>query len=95
MTLKDNNTEIFNIILSDSQFKMLGVVAFNSYVHMGEWKSINTLNFILSLYGPNNFLFVVFVIQPKIGSFRLPTHRRDAHLKFVDDPLISKLKSKF
>ena len=26
--------------------------------------------------------------KPKIGSFRLPTHRRDAHRKFFDDPFL-------
>ena len=31
----------------------------------------------LILYGPNSFFSLFFETLPKIGSFRLPTHRRD------------------
>ena len=38
---------------------------------------------MLTLYGPNSLFFRRFFgTLPKIGSFRLPTHRRDAHRKF-------------
>ena len=36
----------------------------------------------LTLYGPNSFLVVFRDITYKMGFFRLPTHRRDAHRKF-------------
>ena len=42
----------------------------------------------LTLCGPNSFFrrFSGHNLY-KIGSFRLPTHRRDAHRKFFYDPL--------
>ena len=42
---------------------------------------------ILTLFGPNSF-FVVFRDITSFGSFRLPTHRRDAHMNFFDDPFL-------
>ena len=43
----------------------------------------------LTFYGPNSFFRCFFLGHPKIGSFRLPTHRRDAHnFFFFDDPFL-------
>ena len=36
------------------------------------------------------FFSFVFETQPKIGSFRLPSHGRDARMKFFDDPFLKK-----
>ena len=33
---------------------------------------------------------LTFEILPKSGSYRLPTHRHDAHRKFFDDPFFFK-----
>ena len=44
--------------------------------------------YYLTLYGPNSVFSTFFGTKPKIGSFRLPTHRSDAHRKFFDDPFL-------
>ena len=39
---------------------------------------------------PELFFFSSFFgTKPKIDSFRLPTHSRDAHRKFFDDPFLN------
>ena len=38
---------------------------------------------------PEFFFLLFFGTYPKIGSFRLPTHSRDAHRKFFDDPFLN------
>ena len=48
--------------------------------------------FYLTLYRLNSF-FYNFSGQPKIGSFRLPTHSRNAHRNFLVDPFF-KIKIK-
>ena len=40
-----------------------------------------------AFYGPNSF-FIVFRDITKDRLFRLPTQRRDAYMKFFDDPFL-------
>ena len=49
------------------------------------------INLVRELFNPllQEFFFPsVFEIWPKIGCYRLPTHRRGAHTNFFDDPFL-------
>ena len=46
-------------------------------------RQITTFNFPITAWILFSSFFGTF---PKIGSFRLPTHTRDAHRNFFDDP---------
>ena len=55
----------------------------------------NTEQQALTLYGPNSFFHRFFGTYPKIGSFRLPTHMRDAHRIFFFLCFLLKIELKF
>ena len=50
------------------------------------------LVFQLTLYLLKSVFLSVFETQPKIGSFRLPTHRRGAHRNFSTIPSYFKIQ---
>ena len=54
----------------------------NSFAIILERKQVNPL-------WTKFFFSLLFGTQLKIGSFHLPTHRRDAHMIFFDDPFFN------
>ena len=51
-------------------------------------QNINIINQGFNPLQPKTFFPSIFEIEPKRGSYRLPTHRRDAHRNFFHDAFL-------
>ena len=86
-TATDDNTQIkfkkFNIHPKIKQPNVANIEKKQcTWQHNNIIKKINVLVGTINPFHPELFFRRFFGTEPKIGSFRLPTHSRDSHRKF-------------
>ena len=80
-----------SIVCNQDAAQPFNFITIIKYILSIWWKELTPQYMYVNLFNPlwTKFFFSSFFeTYPKIGSFRLPTHRHDAHRKFFDDPLL-------